>query len=159
MDIEPIHNATEAHLDVDRLTSILSEIKRVLTIDRRIDIRLVDELEMIELNSRFRDLSESTDVLTFPSGLDAPLPLGDLAICIPYAAAQALSRGVSLENELVALMVHGCLHLMDYDDIEEDDRREMQAKMNEVGEKIGIPIEAEWTSVLHQTDDMDQDER
>lgn len=158
MDIEPIHNATETALDVDGMTSTLQAIKQALHIDRRIDIRFVDEREMVDLNTRFRNVPESTDVLTFPSGLDDPLPLGDLAVCVPYAAAQAENRGVTLENELVALIVHGCLHLIGYDDIEEDDRKAMQAKMNEVGEKIGIPIEAEWTSVLHQNDDMDEDE-
>jgi probable rRNA maturation factor len=150
MKESPLFNATSIDVDLKNLSSIYLSVADALDISRPIAVRLVDSSEMILLNTTFRACPENTDVLTFPSGLADPLPLGDIAISIPYAMEQAKMRNVSLENELAALLVHGCLHLVGYDDIEDHDRFEMQQKMNEVGKQIGIPIDGEWTSILHQ---------
>ncbi|MBS1700893.1 MAG: rRNA maturation RNase YbeY [Armatimonadetes bacterium] len=159
MSFEPIHNATNTTVDLASLERTLVATKELLGISRPIAVRLMDDAEMIDLNTRFRQVESSTDVLTFPSGLADPLPLGDIAICVPYGEAQAALRGVSLDDELSALLVHGCLHLVGYDDVEDEDKAAMQAKMNEIGEKLGIPIDAEWTSVLHQAHDSARTER
>ena len=145
-----ITNATDVCVDVENLNSVLLDVKVALGITRSIAIRLVDSNEMVGLNTTFRDCPENTDVLTFPSGLDDPLPIGDIAISISYAVDQAGIRGVTVDNELAALVVHGCLHLVGYDDLNDQDRKAMQEKMNEVGTTIGIPIDGEWTSILHQ---------
>ncbi len=151
MSIRHIDNASSFEVDLSWLANVLDRTKVALEFTRVVDVRLVDEAEISDLNRRFRNIDESTDVLTFPSGLADPLPLGDIAICVPYAQSQADCRGVDLNTELAALLVHGCLHLLGYDDETDCDRTEMQRKMNEVGTKLGIPIDAEWTSVLHQT--------
>ena len=150
MKHSPLQNATSVAIDLENLHTTLEKTCQVLNIRRPIAVRFVDSDEMIHLNTGFRAVPEDTDVLTFPSGLDDPLPLGDIAICVPYAIDQAKLRHVDLTNELTALMVHGCLHLIGYDDLTDKDRTEMQRKMNEVGERIGIPIDGEWTSILHQ---------
>ncbi len=150
MNQSPIQNATDISIDLDSLEISFLRARQALAISRPVDTILVESAEMVRLNTQFRNCTDNTDVLTFPSGLQAPLPLGDIAICIPYATKQATLRSVSLDNEIVALYVHGCLHLLGYDDIEEADRTAMQKKMNEVGQIIGIPIEGEWTSILHQ---------
>ena len=150
MKQSPIENATDVAVDLENLNTVSQSITQALKITRSIAIRLVDSPEMVQLNTSFRDCPENTDVLTVPSGLDNPLPLGDIAICLPYAVDQANLRGVTLENELIALLVHGCLHLVGYDDLTDDDRTAMQQKMNEVGATIGIPIDGEWTSIRHQ---------
>ena len=154
MSSESFENATDTEVNLDRLASTLDSTKAILGVNRPIAVRLIDSHEMADLNARFRNVPESTDVLTFPSGLDDPLPLGDIAICVPYALAQAEMRGATLADELAALMIHGCLHLVGYDDIDDEDRKAMQFKMNELGEKLGIPIDAEWTSVLHQAQEL-----
>jgi probable rRNA maturation factor len=146
----PIENATEVEIDLQSLHTIYLSVLHSLDIVRPVAVRLTDSAEMIDLNRRFRSCHEDTDVLTFPSGLSDPLPLGDIAICVPYAIRQANLRNVPLENELTALIIHGCLHLLGYDDLADEDRYLMQVKMNEVGVQIGIPIDAEWTSILHQ---------
>lgn len=154
MSQSPLQNATAVDVDLENLTATYRTVTQTLGITRPIAVQLVDESEMVNLNSNFRNCFESTDVLTFPSGLDDPLPLGDIAICVPYAIEQAARRNVSLGNELTALLVHGCLHLLGYDDLTDDDRRAMQQKMNEVGDQIGIPIDGEWTSILHQENEI-----
>jgi probable rRNA maturation factor len=72
------------------------------------------------LNREFRGQDAATDVLSFPAG---PLPdgrgseimLGDLAISLPRARAQAAALGHNLELELQILMLHGVLHLAGMD--------------------------------------------
>ena len=154
MSQSPLQNATTVDVDLENLTATYRNVTRDLGITRPIGVRLVDESEMVHLNTNFRNCPESTDVLTFPSGLEDPLPLGDIAICVPYAIQQAALRNVSLDNELTALLVHGCLHLVGYDDLTDEDRQAMQQKMNEVGQQIGIPIDGEWTSILHQENEI-----
>lgn len=135
--------------DQERVIPSLESAAIELRVRQSVSLLFCDNEEMQALNLRFREVNEPTDVLTFPSGSPAPLPLGDIAICVPFASDQAQLRGVTLENELVALGVHGLLHLYGYDDIEEDDRIAMQRTMNEIGEKIGVQIDGAWTSILH----------
>jgi len=102
---------------------------------------------MRELNHRFRNLDESTDVLTFPApGTDM---LGDIAISIPYAERQAKQRGVSLKQEIGFLAIHGGLHLLGFDDESEDDRRTMVDEMNRAALAAGLKQDHEWASLLH----------
>lgn len=74
---------------------------------------------MRRLNRQYRGLDKTTDVLSFPlseTGLTKPGDaLGDIVISIPRAAAQAEAYGVSFNNELLRLLLHGLLHLVGYD--------------------------------------------
>lgn len=110
-------------------------------------VLLTEDDEMRELNHRFRNLDESTDVLTFPA-LD-PSTLGDIAISIPYAERQAKRRGVSLKQEIGFLAIHGGLHLLGFDDESEDDRRTMVDEMNRAALAAGLKQDHEWASLLH----------
>jgi probable rRNA maturation factor len=67
------------------------------------------------LNRRYRGQDCPTDVLSFPQGQDAGA-LGDIVIAVPYTQRQAAARGVPLGAELEWLFLHGCLHLLGYDD-------------------------------------------
>jgi probable rRNA maturation factor len=84
-------------------------------------LRLTDAAEMHQLNSNWRALDRPTDVLAFAAleGLpSAPMPfvyLGDIAIGVPIAQAQAEQEGHSLEAELAWLASHGLLHLLGWD--------------------------------------------
>lgn len=120
----------------------------------RVDLLLTDDDEIQTLNHRFRQIDAPTDVLTFPAYLgDLPEspeePIGDIAISVPYAQRQATVRGVSLSNELAMLAIHGALHLVGFDDIEEQDRRMMQEEMNAMAIALGLEPDPEWSSVLH----------
>ena len=112
-----------------------------------VSILLTGDDEIADLNRRFRNLDEPTDVLTFPS--DSPLVLGDVAISLPYAERQAQARGIPLEDELVFLTVHGALHLLGFDDETEQDKRVMMVEMARAVEAMGLKADAEWHSLLH----------
>jgi probable rRNA maturation factor len=87
-----------------------------------LSILLCDDAQIQELNREHRGKDKPTDVLAFPQHEDlkeghAPPDglLGDVAISIDTAAAQARSRRDSLQNEVTVLLAHGLLHLVGYD--------------------------------------------
>jgi probable rRNA maturation factor len=102
-----------------------------------------------DLNLRFRQVDEPTDVLTFPAGDFLGAPLGDIAISLPYAQRQAKVRGVSLSQELGYLAIHGVLHLLGFDDEIEKDRRVMVREMNQAAVAAGLKPDTNWASLLH----------
>jgi probable rRNA maturation factor len=74
---------------------------------------------MQRLNAEFMGVDRATDVLSFPSGESAPGTrrhyYGDIAVCIPYAQAQALRGKRDMKEEVELLVVHGVLHLLGHD--------------------------------------------
>jgi probable rRNA maturation factor len=98
--------------------------------DTEISVRLVDLAEMGELNQTYRGKSGATNVLSFPAGLppELELPLlGDIAICAPVVRREALEQGKTEEAHWAHMAVHGTLHLLGFDHIEEEDAQEMEA--------------------------------
>ncbi len=98
--------------------------------DCELSIRVVDSEESAELNSSYRGKSGPTNVLSFP--FDSPVPmeprlLGDLIICVPVVEREAIEQNKMLNNHWAHLVVHGCLHLLGYDHIEDDEAEQMEA--------------------------------
>jgi probable rRNA maturation factor len=115
-----------------------------------VNVLLTRDEEIRALNHKFRNVDEPTDVLTFPAGDFPGAPFGDIAISVPYATRQAAVRGVSLGEELAYLAIHGALHLVGFDDENEEDRAAMVLEMNEVAVAAGFKPDHEWHSLLHQ---------
>lgn len=102
-----------------------------------VSLLFVEEEKIRELNSRFRKKDEATDVLAFPMmtreeiessvsmGGKQPELIGDIVICVPVAEMQSCERGISLNDEMELLAVHGLLHLFGYDDSTDSGEREM----------------------------------
>jgi probable rRNA maturation factor len=92
-------------------------------------VRLVDELEMTELNQTYRHKTGSTNILSFPF---EPPPevemnlLGDLVICAPVIEREALEQGKALDAHWAHIVVHGVLHLVGYDHMDEAEAEEME---------------------------------
>jgi probable rRNA maturation factor len=91
-----------------------------------LSLRLTTDSEIQDLNSKFRDRDEPTDVLSFAAmevdfpplpntTADVTLYLGDIIISVDTAAIQAAEHGYSLEKELAWLASHGLLHLLGWD--------------------------------------------
>src|SRR5690606_41338213 len=94
----------------------------------------------LELNSTFRGKDSTTDVLSFPFEKEAFEPdtnnLGDIVISAEQAERQAAENGLTLEDEIKQLILHGVLHLCGYD--HETDSGEMNARELELRDKLGI---------------------
>lgn len=88
-------------------------------------VRFVDDDEMTSLNERFRGKVATTDVLSFPGGIDAEgNHLGDVAISVPQAIRQGEAFGSDLVRELQRLLLHGVLHCFGYDHENDDGQME-----------------------------------
>jgi len=116
-----------------------------------VSITLTDNVYIHELNMKYRNIDRPTDVLSFalnegeePEIVDGPVVnmLGDIIISVERATEQAAEYGHSIEREIAFLTVHGMLHLLGYDHMEEVDRVEMRKEEDYVMEKLGIGREA-----------------
>ena len=115
--------------------------------DAEVSVTLTDDAHIHVLNRDYRGVDRPTDVLSFalteseePAIIDAPCSvlLGDLVISLERAATQAEEYGHSFLRELSFLTVHGMLHLLGYDHIEEEDRLEMEEEQRHVMDVLGI---------------------
>lgn len=84
-------------------------------------IAFVSDRTIRQLNRQFRGVDKATDVLSFPAEEDSNL--GDVAISVDTAAAQAKENGLTFDEEVAQLILHGLLHLSGYD--HETDNGEM----------------------------------
>ncbi|MDO9150441.1 MAG: rRNA maturation RNase YbeY [Methylotenera sp.] len=88
--------------------------KAALRVDTEVTIRIVDAEEGKMLNNTYRGKDYATNVLTFPL-TEAPHLMGDIIICAPVVATEAMAQHKSLEAHYAHLTVHGILHLHGYD--------------------------------------------
>ena len=126
----------EAHnVDQPFYLEKLEKITEELNIKGTIVIKLGDKEESKALNLKYLERDYPTDVLSFTFNEELPdgFYLGDIFICYPIAKSQAGENHISLEEELFTLMVHGILHLCQYD--HETDAGEMLALQKRLIEK------------------------
>ena len=88
--------------------------KAAIRVDTEVTIRIVDEAEGRQLNKAYRGKDYATNVLTFPL-TEEPHLMGDIIICAPVVAAEAIAQNKPLEAHYAHLTVHGTLHLHGYD--------------------------------------------
>lgn len=103
---------------------------------RRLCIRVVDETEARELNGRFRDRVEATNVLSFPAEL--PEALGDIAVCAAVVAREAEAQNKPVDAHFAHMVVHGVLHLKGMDHTTEAQAQEMEAAETEILHAFGF---------------------
>jgi probable rRNA maturation factor len=106
-----------------------------------VTVVFVSDRAMRELNKKFRGRDATTDVLSFPVEQaefekDAGATLGDLVISVEQAARQAGENGLTLEEEIAQLILHGLLHLCGYD--HETDKGEMNALELRLRRRLGV---------------------
>ena len=108
------------------------------------NIIIVDNTYIHELNKNYRGIDRPTDVITFALEDDQESitydirVLGDIYISIDKAISQAEEYGHSLMRELAFLAVHGFLHLLKYDHMNEHDEKIMFSKQEEILNEAGI---------------------
>lgn len=141
-----IINNTNEKIEMDeKLESVIKTVLETegLSLDYEISISFVDKDEIHKLNKEFRNVDRPTDVLSFPmdtdfivEGVDAML--GDIVICMDIAKEQAEEFDHSLDREIMYLTCHSTLHLLGYDHMEEDEKKEMRAREKEVMKILGV---------------------
>ncbi|MEE9338773.1 MAG: rRNA maturation RNase YbeY [Methylococcaceae bacterium] len=111
------------------------------TQDSEIVIRIIDESEMIQFNEQYRGKKGATNILSFPfdvpDGIASNL-LGDLLVCAPIVEKEAQAQQKKIEHHWAHLIVHGLLHLLGYDHIENEEAEKMEALEIKILKKIKI---------------------
>lgn len=103
-------------------------------------LRLVDQPEAINLNKAYRQKDYAPNVLTFEYGMDELNTVrGDIIICVPVLRQEALAQHKTLPQHAAHLLIHGVLHSLGYDHIEEHQAQEMEALETQILADIGFP--------------------
>jgi len=162
-----IENEVEATFDFEIEPLITSVVNEALDFEgcpyeASVEVVLTDDASIQEVNQEYRSMDKSTDVLSFPmafyetpadfDGLEdqddvfdpdtGEYMLGDIMISVEHVRAQAKEFGHSEKRELAFLVAHSMLHLMGYDHMEEDERKIMEEKQNQILNNLGITREA-----------------
>ena len=109
--------------------------------DTEIVVRIVDEQESAELNNQYRHKQGPTNILSFPfevpKGIELNL-LGDLVICAPVLEKEASEQHKALTDHWAHIIVHGVLHLLGYDHIQDKEAELMENKEITILNKLNI---------------------
>jgi len=135
--------APEAHPPITGWLDVqlrrLAQLAQVKTME--LSIAIVDDQQMSDLHQEFMNISGTTDVLTFDLSddpTDFEVLEGELVLCTDEASRQAASRGHQTRDELLLYALHGLLHLMGYDDHNDEDYKTMHQREDELLTKAGF---------------------
>jgi len=105
-----------------------------------VTIRIVNIPEMTALNSRYRQKSGPTNVLSFPIQVreGKRFMLGDIIICAPIVQQEALAQHKSSQAHWAHMIIHGSLHLLGYDHITEEDAIRMESEEIKILASLGF---------------------
>lgn len=142
MEILIDNRQDKVEMDEDIQDIINRSIRAVLDYENideeyEVSVSFVDNKEIREINSEFRNIDKETDVLSFPLEQDflieGEIPiLGDIIISCEKALEQAKEYGHDFKREISYLTVHSSLHLLGYDHIDEDEKDLMRNKEKEI---------------------------
>ena len=112
------------------------------TVEGDVVVLLTDDAAVQEINARFRDRDQPTNVLSFPAA-DMTIPghaphLGDLMLAHGVCAAEAAAQGKTLADHLMHLTIHGVLHLLGRDHVEEVEAEAMEAEERTLLASLGV---------------------
>ena len=146
ISFEPETLTVEENLleEILRAADVIGELYDVE--QSELSITLTDDEHIHALNKQYRGIDRATDVLSFafresdePEVIGADFDiLGDVIISLERATAQAEEFGHSFLREVIFLEVHGLLHLLGYDHIEDAERLEMETEQKFIMDKLGI---------------------
>ena len=125
--------------DLEKAAVLCVEKEGLPADNAEISLTFVSKEEIRELNNQYRGIDNHTDVLSFPLiedfdfiDEDEEYMLGDVVICLEKAREQAEEYGHSERREIVYLFVHSVCHLLGFDHMEEDEKKEMRQREEEV---------------------------
>jgi probable rRNA maturation factor len=137
----------EIEVEDEAWTSALPDVEAVVeraakaalgVVEGDVVILLTDDAAIQELNARFRDKDRPTNVLSFPAAESAFPHLGDVVLAFAYCEAEAKAQGKTLSDHLSHLVVHGILHLLGHDHMEDEEAEEMEGEERLILSGLGI---------------------
>ena len=109
--------------------------------DAEIVVRIVDVHESAQLNKQYRHKPGPTNILSFPVAVPEGISLnllGDLVVCAPVVEREAMEQHKSLTDHWAHIVIHGVLHLLGYDHIEDDEAEVMETKEISILQALNI---------------------
>ncbi|WP_062104648.1 rRNA maturation RNase YbeY [Bacillus niameyensis] len=133
---------------VESILTYASEQEKVEN-EAEVSVTFVSDKEIQEINKEYRGKDQPTDVISFAleeegdgeipvTGVGLPRVLGDIIISLDRAKEQAKDYGHSLQREIGFLTVHGFLHLLGYDHMNENDEKKMFSRQNDILAGYGL---------------------
>jgi probable rRNA maturation factor len=108
-----------------------------------VSVLLTDDAAVQVLNREWRGVDKPTNVLSFPaegvSPPGAPALLGDVALAFETVAREAAAQGKPIEHHTRHLLVHGVLHLLGYDHMQDDEAERMEGRERRILAGLGVP--------------------
>ncbi|MDE7336645.1 MAG: rRNA maturation RNase YbeY [Clostridia bacterium] len=152
-----IFDEIDSALDCDLIRKVFDSVRSEFCLpdNVRVELSVVGEEDIRQVNREFRNVDSVTDVLSFPA-LEVKLPfraedypfdvdfstgelmLGEIMLCYKRAVEQSAEYAHSTERECCYLVLHGLLHLLGYDHIEESDKVLMREKEEKILSALGI---------------------
>lgn len=121
---------------------ISAALKSDELVEAEVSVYIVDEAESQALNSQYRGKDKPTNVLSFPADIpeEVGVPLlGDLVVCAPVVEQEAEEQSKSLDAHWAHMVVHGTLHLLGYDHLEDDTAEAMESLETHLLTKMNFP--------------------
>ena len=140
--IEVVNRQRKMPLDCERWQKFVDEIWEVIPTEAEgVTVAFVSDRAMRELNRLWRHKHGTTDVLSFPVEQDEfekteGSSLGDVVISVEQAARQAKENGLTLDQEIAQLILHGLIHLCGYDHA--TDKGEMNRLELRLRRRLGV---------------------
>jgi probable rRNA maturation factor len=138
-----VNNALQSQISPDSPDLENPEFKIQVQKSVELTIRIVDETEAQELNEKWRQRPFPTNVLSFPfecpPGVEDIALLGDIVICAPLVVREAAEQHKPLHAHWAHLIIHGTLHLLGYDHIEDEQAQAMESLEIRLLHDLGYP--------------------
>lgn len=150
IEYNQIEENKEYEAIIEKAIRACFEVEGLIGKNVEMNVILTNPEVIRQINNEYRKVDKATDVLSFPmfekeevsiiqkNGSNIPEVLGDIIISIEQVKKQAEEYGHSFERELAYMVVHGFYHIMGYDHMEEQDKKQMRQKEEAVLKEIGL---------------------
>lgn len=142
IDIELNSQSTQLPLDDQLILWVSAALKAQGLEEAEVSLYIVDDEESQALNLQYRHKDYPTNVLSFPADIpeEVGVPLlGDLVLCAPVIEREAQEQGKTLDAHWAHMLVHGSLHLLGFDHIDDVEAEEMEALETQIITGLGYP--------------------
>jgi len=133
--VEHITISAQNDFELSNEASFVTWLKRCVKLLQmkmgEIHISLMSDEGLLQVNKKYLNHGDYTDVITFDYSTQNTIHC-DIAVSTDRVSENAHNEGVSMENELARVMIHGVLHCVGFNDKTEDDKRIMRSKENEL---------------------------
>ncbi|MGE7759213.1 rRNA maturation RNase YbeY [Peribacillus sp. NPDC097895] len=155
LEIDLLDETNEVTEEAQQLVESILQFaakKENIEIDTELSVTFVNNERIREINKEYRHKDSATDVISFALeemgedeveivGAEMPRMLGDIIISIERTKEQAEEYGHSFDRELGFLALHGFLHLLGFDHMNEEEEKVMFTKQKEILEEYGLSRE------------------